>query len=122
MSENFLILHLQLICLEWIYNSSLKTSFFFFWLHCATCRILLPNWGFTLCPLQWKCGDLTTGPPRNSPKKKILFSPIILKALHSFISSVTIKFCYYCFLFVLGGSISLDISSMSVYSWPHMNN
>ena len=40
--------------------------FFFFWLHHAACRILVPDQGSNSCPLQWKLGVLTTGPPGKS--------------------------------------------------------
>ena len=43
---------------------------FFFFLaaqYCAACGILVPWPGINLCPLQWKGGVLTTGPPGKSP-------------------------------------------------------
>ena len=46
--------------------------FFFFWLHRAACRILVPRPGSNPCPLQWKRGVLTTGPPGNYHKDSTL--------------------------------------------------
>ena len=51
-------------------SSSFKTSllwfffFFFDWLWLAESQD--PNQGLNPCPLQWKCGVLTTGPPGNA--------------------------------------------------------
>ena len=41
-----------------------SSSFLFFFFHCAACSF--PDQGSNLCPLQWKHGVLTTGPPGNS--------------------------------------------------------
>ena len=57
--------------------------FFFFWLCCVTCRNLAPQPG-NLCPLMWKHGVLTAGPPGalilsmfyNLPQ---LYYPVLLK-------------------------------------------
>ena len=38
----------------------------FFWLYRTTCRILAPDQGSNLCPLQWKLRVPTTGPPGKS--------------------------------------------------------
>ena len=38
----------------------------FFWAHHAACGMLVACPGIDPCPLQWKCGVLTTGPPGNS--------------------------------------------------------
>ena len=35
-------------------------------------RDLVPNQGSNPCPLQWKCGVLTTGPPRKSQMSTLL--------------------------------------------------
>ena len=40
-------------------------SLFLFWLLLEACKILVPQ-GSNLCPLQCKCGVLTTGPPGTS--------------------------------------------------------
>ena len=37
-----------------------------FWPYCVTCRILLPNQGWTWGPWQWESIVLTTAPPGNS--------------------------------------------------------
>ena len=63
------------------YQKGYKSKPFFFNL-AATCRILAPQPGIELCPLKWKHGVLTTGPPGKSPKQNfwlwppnLLFSP-----------------------------------------------
>ena len=42
-----------------------------FWLHCVACGIFVRYQGLSLCPQQWECGVLTTGPPGSSPKVPI---------------------------------------------------
>ena len=44
------------------------------WLCLIAGRILVPDKGLNLCPLQWKHGVLTTGPPGKSPKRSFLSS------------------------------------------------
>ena len=51
--------------------------FFFFWLHRAACRILVPRPGIEPGPPQRKCRVLTTGLPGNSLNCFILNSNII---------------------------------------------
>ena len=43
------------------------TDNLFFFFGVVTCGILVTWPGMNLCPLQWKHGVLTTGPPRKSP-------------------------------------------------------
>ena len=52
--------------------------FLIFWLHRATCRILVPQPGIESRPQQWKHQVLTTGPPGNSPVHKNFKSQCIL--------------------------------------------
>ena len=41
-----------------------------FWLQGEACRMLVPNQGLNLSPLQGNLEPLTTGPPGNSPMTK----------------------------------------------------
>ena len=49
-------LHLNLM-------TSAKTQFLFFFPHCVTCGILVPDQGLNPCLLHWEYRDLPTGPP-----------------------------------------------------------
>ena len=50
---------------------SVFSFFFFFWPPSTACGILIPDHGLNLCPLQWKCGVLTAGPPGKSPRHSV---------------------------------------------------
>ena len=52
--------------LPWQISSSIF-FFFSFWLCQTAFRILVPDQGSNLCPLQWKHRVLTTGSPGKSP-------------------------------------------------------
>ena len=51
-----------------------EVFFFFFFGPCAACGILVP-WPGNPCPLQWKCGVLTAGPPGKSLEWDLLIDP-----------------------------------------------
>ena len=51
----------------------LKFYFDHFWLQHVTYSISVPQPGWNLCPLQWKYGVLTTGPPGKSPRYSFCF-------------------------------------------------
>lgn len=57
-----------------------RVFFFFFWLHCVTGRILVPQPGFELVLLQWKHRVITIG----LPGKSLFFS-----------SEVVFLFCFF---------------------------
>ena len=46
-----------------LYPSNFFFSFFFFWLHCTACGILVSGPGIEPAPLHWQCRVLITGPP-----------------------------------------------------------
>ena len=62
--EGSVYLPFQNACLHYIYF----VFIFFLFRQCRmACGILVPDQGWNPCPLQWKCGVLTTGLPGNSP-------------------------------------------------------
>ena len=65
-TEHFFTLFLAQEWSNGDYRKSLSLSFFFFWLHLATCRIFIPQPGVEPWPRQWKPQVLTTGLPENS--------------------------------------------------------
>ena len=60
---------IELVHSRKIFKSSGFYSFFFFFFgpHRTACGILVPHQGSNTCPLQWKSGVLTAGPPGKSP-------------------------------------------------------
>ena len=69
------LLHLYLSFLFWTLNITTYINNWGFCLHlkffsgphCMACRSLVPQPGIEPIPLQWKCGNLTAGPPEKSP-------------------------------------------------------
>ena len=105
------------------YLKKLKKKFFF-WLHCATCGILVPQLGIEPAPLQWKHGVLITGPPGKSLKllhfkldfhrvepMKVISSGIIVISINGSGKMTSLTLCSTCF-YLFGCSLSPLLASL----------
>ena len=94
----------HILNLRLIFRNHSFSVFKIFLLCCEACGILVPDQGSNSCPLQWKHGALTTGPPGKS-----LGTTNFPQQLHHFTFSVSSVQGFH-FLYILTNTCSFPFS------------